>query len=170
MTEKSRDKIKKIVHSIGNYQEIVDFTINEIISDSSFAWWRDIDIEKRLNVAVGYSESYEGLEITANLHEELLREIYRDSSLHGKSMEWFCSPIDGSIGCEEDIFSFLVEIPHSFPLSCPKCSKKIDFSFPGFPEFAIDYLFDECIAEIMADDIRDKINVHDWTLIKELIE
>ena len=25
MTEKSRDKIKKIVHSIGNYQEIVDF-------------------------------------------------------------------------------------------------------------------------------------------------
>ena len=156
-----------IVRSISNYQEIVDFTINEIIEKSSFEWWRDIDIKKRLNVAVSYSESYEGLEITANLHEKLLREIYRDSSLHGLTMEWCCSPIDGSISCE---FSFLVEIPHSFPLSCPKCNKKIDFSFPQFPEFVIDYLFDECIAEIMEDDIRDKINVHDWSLIKELIE
>ena len=77
-----------IVRSISNYQEIVDFTINEIIEKSSFEWWRDIDIKKRLNVAVSYSESYEGLEITANLHEKLLREIYRDSSLHGLTMEW----------------------------------------------------------------------------------
>ena len=61
---KLTEKIRKIVRSISNYQEIVDFTINEIIRDSSFRWWRDINIEKRLNVAVGYSESYESLEIT----------------------------------------------------------------------------------------------------------